>query len=140
MKKTKIRLTNRQKILGAKYCYENAIALRDEANLLFTHSKWARATALAILGIEEVSKIEFIGQTFFYKTQKEWEKFEEKFLNHSEKLKLADLLLLQTAYRSKNEYKLEEEIKGILKGRNLNIGKHAVFMLVLIKKNHGKSH
>jgi AbiV family abortive infection protein len=125
--KKKFQLSNHQKILGAKYCYENAIALLDEAKILIDNSKWARATALSILGIEEISKIELIGQTFFYTSHKEWEKFEEKFLKHNQKLRLADYLLIQTAYQSGDDKKLENELEQILKGRNLNIGKQRCF-------------
>jgi len=131
----KIQLTHRQKILGAKYCYENAVSLYEEATILINNSKWARATAISILGIEEVSKVEFIGQTFFYKTQNDWEKFESKFQNHNEKLKLADILLLQSAYQSNDNKRLEEEIRDILKGRNLNIGKQRCFYVGLSKDN-----
>ena len=129
MKKDKknIQLSNHQKILGAKYCFENAVALLEEANILANSSKWARATALYILGIEEISKIELVGQTFFYKTHKDWDKFEEKFRKHNQKLKLADSLLIQTAYQSGDDNKVEDELKEILKGRNLNIGKQRCF-------------
>ena len=133
--KSKIQLTHRQKILGAKYCYENAVSLYEEATILINNSKWARATAISILGIEEVSKVEFIGQTFFYRTQNDWEKFESKFQNHNEKLRLADILLLQSAYQSNDNKRLEEEIKDILKGRNLNIGKQRCFYVGLSKDN-----
>ncbi|NMB83042.1 MAG: AbiV family abortive infection protein, partial [Ignavibacteria bacterium] len=85
-----IQLTNHEKILGSQYCYKNAKELFEEAGILLNHSKWARATALCILGIEEISKIELLGQTFFYKTVKEWEKFEDKFTHHNAKLKIAD--------------------------------------------------
>ena len=77
--KSKIQLTHRQKILGAKYCYENAVSLYEEATILINNSKWARATAISILGIEEVSKVEFIGQTFFYRTQNDWKNLNLNF-------------------------------------------------------------
>ncbi len=129
MKKNKksIRLTNREKILGSQYCYENAKELYEEAEILLNYSKWARATALFILGIEEISKIELIGQTFFYKTVKEWESFEGKFIHHNTKLKIADIILLQLAYRSGDASKLQSELKDIMKGRNFNIGKQKCF-------------
>lgn len=129
MKKDKknFQLSNHQKILGAKYCFENAAALLEEAKILLNNAKWARAAALSILGIEEISKIELVGQTFFYKTHKDWNKFEEKFLKHNQKLKLADSLLIQTAYQSGDDNKIEDELKEILKGRNLNIGKQRCF-------------
>ena len=90
--KKKFQLSNNQKILGARYCYENAVALLDETKILMDNSKWARATALSILGIEEISKIELIGQTFFYSNHRDWEKFADKFHKHNQKLKLADSL------------------------------------------------
>jgi AbiV family abortive infection protein len=122
-----ILLTNRQKILGSQYCYANAKELYEEADILLNQSKWARATALFILGIEEISKIELLGQTFFYKTVQEWEKFEEKFTRHNTKLKLADIILLQMAYRSGDAEKLKKELQDIMKGRNFNIGKQKCF-------------
>jgi len=129
MKKTKknIQLTKREKILGSQYCYENAKELYEEAEILLKRSKWARATALFILGIEEISKIELIGQTFSYKTVKEWESFEDKFTHHSAKLKIADIILLQLAYRSGDASKLQSELQDIIKGRNFDIGKQKCF-------------
>lgn len=130
-----IRLTNRQKILGTQYCYENAKELYEEANILLNNSKWARATALFILGIEEISKIELLGQTFFYKTVHEWEKFEDKFTRHNLKLKLADIILLQIAYRSGDAEKLRKELQDIMHGRNFNIGKQKCFYVGYSKDN-----
>ena len=63
------------------------------------------------------------------------EKFESKFQNHNEKLRLADILLLQSAYQSNDNKRLEEEIKDILKGRNLKIGKQRCFDVGLSKDN-----
>lgn len=122
-----IQLTNREKILGSQYCFENAKELYEEAGILLNHSKWARATALFILGIEEITKIELLGQTFLYKTVKDWEKFEDKFTRHNAKLKLADIILLQLAYRSGDAEKLKNELLDIMKGRNFNIGKQKCF-------------
>lgn len=133
--KNKFQLSNNQKILGAKYCYENAVALLDETKILMDNLKWARATTLSILGIEEISKIELIGQTFFYSSNKEWEKFEENFLKHNQKLKLADYLLIQTAYQSGDDNKLENELEQIMKGRNLNIGKQRCFYVGFSQDN-----
>ena len=125
--KKKLQLSNRQKILGAQHCFANAKALFEEAEILYKESKWARSTALFILGTEEISKIELIGQTFSYKTVQEWSDFEKKFSSHNEKLKLADIISLQLKDRSDNASKLEEEVKEIKKGRNLNIGKQKCF-------------
>ncbi len=124
MKKTKnITLSNYAKIRGVKHCYNNAISLKEDAELLIKHKKWPRATALLIIGIEEISKIEMLGQTFFYRTQDEWKNFNRRFTSHNKKLTLADTLLLQIAYRSGSRNNLEEELNELLKGRDLNIGK-----------------
>jgi AbiV family abortive infection protein len=127
--KKKLQLTNHQKILGSRYCFENSKALYEEAEILLENSKWARSAALFILGIEEISKIELIGQTFFYKTAQEWADFEKKFFRHSTKLKMADIILLQLRYKTGNTSKLEEELNEIKKGRNLNIGKQKCFYI-----------
>jgi len=125
--KKKFQLTNRQKILGSQHCFENAKALLEEGEILLQNSKWARSAALFILGIEEISKIELIGQTFFYKTIQDWKDFKNKFTHHSTKLELADIILLQLRYKTGGISKLEEELKEIKKGRNLNIGKQKCF-------------
>lgn len=125
--KKKLQLSNHQKILGSQYCYENAKELYEEANILLNNSKWARATALFILGIEEISKIELLAQTFFYKTVQEWENFQEKFTRHNTKLNLADIILIQMAYRSGDAEILKKELQDIMKGRNFNIGKQKCF-------------
>lgn len=125
--KKKFQLTNHQKILGSQHCFENAKALFEEGEILFQNSKWARSAAHFILGIEEISKIELIGQTFFYKTVQEWEDFDKKFSSHYTKLKLADIILLPLRYKTGGISNLEEELKEIKKGRNLNIGKQKCF-------------
>ncbi len=129
MKKNKqyYQLTNRQKILGSQHCYQNAQELYEEGELLYNHSKWARSTALFILGIEEISKIELLGKTFFYKKAQDWEKFDDKFRNHTNKLRVADVILLQIAYGSGDTEKLKAELRDIMQGRNFNLSKQKCF-------------
>ncbi len=136
MKKKFIKLTEREIILGSQFCFENAKELFEEGELLFKNSKWARATSLFILGIEEISKVELLAQTFFYKSDEEWNSFEDNFTHHNSKLKLADSILLQLSYNSGDEERLKNELEDIMKGRNFNIGKQKCFY-VGYSKNKG---
>ncbi len=116
-------LTNFERIKGLRFCYDNAISLLEEAIILQKHQKWARATALAILGLEEFAKIEMIAETFSIKYHSEWKKFEKQFLSHNTKLTKADSLVVQILLRKGEEKKFSEILTEIFQGRSLNIAK-----------------
>lgn len=56
---------------GIKEAYDNGISLIEDANILYTHERYARATSLAILAEEELSKAYLIGIAVF---QKRWDR------------------------------------------------------------------
>jgi AbiV family abortive infection protein len=132
--KKKVHLTSRGKIIGMQDCYNNACSLKKEGILLLENNFWARATALFILGIEEISKVELIAATIFFNKDSQYEKFYKDFKSHNSKLKLADVLLLQQSYRISKE-NLEENVNEILKGRNLNIAKQKCLYVGLSNEN-----
>lgn len=123
MSKKHFQLTDSQRIKGLRICFNNAVAFKDEAEILFKEKRWARSAALAILGIEEISKVELIGQSYFFNTQSQWNKFKRDFTKHNKKLSVADSLIIQVAYKDGDEKKVESELIEILKGRDLDIGK-----------------
>jgi AbiV family abortive infection protein len=117
-----IELTREQLIEGTKHCYENAFALKEEGDILFHHQRWARAIALYILGVEEISKIELLGLKYSY-PDITWKEFRKKFVEHTPKLKIADQISLQSAFRSGDNERFIKEIMELSAGRNLNLEK-----------------
>ena len=73
---------------------ENAAALIDDARCLFNHSRYARANALAILGLEEIAKaIMVIGTYVEDDTPEGWASFWKQARSHQTKLRMSRFAL-----------------------------------------------
>jgi AbiV family abortive infection protein len=79
------RLTPKKAAEGIKTILNNARSLLSEAQLLFDNFKYARATALAILAIEETGKVSIIRSILVNDNQKELNKEWKRFRSHYEK-------------------------------------------------------
>jgi AbiV family abortive infection protein len=79
------RLTPKKAAEGIKTIMYNAKALLSDAQLLFDNDKYERATALAILAIEEAGKISIIRAILLEDNQKEFNKEWKRFRSHAEK-------------------------------------------------------
>jgi AbiV family abortive infection protein len=84
------RLTIKQITVLSDYCLQNASALIEEARLLFSNKRYARAFFLSVLALEEASKRDILWQAIFLgEDEKQWKEFWNKFLNHDVKLTTA---------------------------------------------------
>lgn len=79
------RLTPKKAAEGIKTIIDNARALFSDAQLLFDNNKYERATALAILAIEEAGKVSIIRAILVENNQKELNKEWKRFRSHAEK-------------------------------------------------------
>ena len=84
------RLTIKQITVLSDYCLQNASELVEEARLLFSNKRYARAFFLSVLTLEEASKRDILWQAIFLgEDEKQWKEFWNKFLNHDVKLTTA---------------------------------------------------
>ena len=69
---------------GVGKCYDNAQEYLEEAKILFREKHTRRASALAILGLEEVGKMEVLGSAALLKVGdiKQWDQFWTNFTSH----------------------------------------------------------
>lgn len=82
------RLTPEMTSEGMKAALENAQSLLDDAEILLQANKWARATALAILAIEEAGKPILLREILLARDEKELARAWVGFRRHSEKNQL----------------------------------------------------
>ena len=79
------RLTPKKAAEGINTITDNARALLSDAQLLYDNDKYERATALAILAIEEAGKVSIIRAILVEDNQKELNKQWKRFRSHNEK-------------------------------------------------------
>jgi AbiV family abortive infection protein len=103
------RLTIEQITNLSDYCLQNASELVEEAELLFSHKRYARSLFLSILALEETSKRDILWQAIFLgEDEGRWKKFWKKFLSHD--VKLAAMLDDYITTRSSKEKNTPYEI------------------------------
>jgi len=103
------RLTIEQITNLSDYCLQNASELVEEARLLFSNKRYARALFLSILALEETSKRDILWQAIFLgEDEKQWKEFWNKFLSHD--VKLATVLWDYITIRSNKEKNTPREI------------------------------
>ena len=71
-------------------CLKNSDELIQDARLLFTHGRYARAFALAIVSLEEVGKIPMLTRALSFHAMEthQWKHFWKRFRSHVEKRQL----------------------------------------------------
>lgn len=93
-------------------CMDNGSAYCEEAVLLLNANHYRRAIALAILGIEEVGKIEILGSTLSLtdKDTVEWDKFWTEFTTHMPKQGRALFVLINERFKERGREGFQEVI------------------------------
>ncbi|MFP8490009.1 AbiV family abortive infection protein [Gracilimonas sp. Q87] len=79
------KLTPEKAAEGINAIKSNAHSLIDDAELLYKHGRYERATALSILAVEEAGKVSIIRSILMEDDQKELNKEWKRFRNHLDK-------------------------------------------------------
>lgn len=93
-------------------CWKNGKQYLEESRLLLNAKYYDRAAALAILGMEEVGKIELVGSTAFLKEEESerWNKFWTNFITHGPKQVRTLYVLLRRIFEKKGTIGFQEII------------------------------
>ncbi len=101
-------MSGRDAALMAHMALSNAKDLLEDARLLFEHGRYSRATALAIIAIEEIAKWFVVQDEFIRTGDRKWKEFWSELRKHRtkiEKYKHSRLMeTLKLLYGNPNEW------------------------------------